>query len=147
MKIQVRDAVSYAGRDYLVEGVVSYELGGKTWQLARAVDGEAVLWIEPLRDDHDDRLLVMREIRDLEMTVPPPAAIVYRDLTYVQRLGARVNVEVSGKAPDRAGGYVQLWRYRAAGDLYLQIEESLGRVSMLAGESVHRGMIDILPAR
>ena len=147
MKIQVRDAVSYAGRDYLVEGVVSYEAGGEHWQLGRAVDGDVVLWIEPLRSDSDDRLIVLREIRDLEMSVPPPSAISYHHLAYVQRLATRVNIVVTGKVPDRATGSVMLWRYRAAGDLYIQIEEGAGRVSMLAGESVHHGMIDILPGK
>jgi Domain of unknown function (DUF4178) len=147
MKIQVRDAVSYAGRDYLVEGVITYLAGGKTWHLARAVDGAVVLWIEPLRDDTDDRLLVLREIRDLEMSVPPPMAIAYHNLTYVQRLATRVTIEISGKVPERSPGSVMLWRYRAAGDLYLQLEEGAGRVAMLAGESVHHGMIEILPGR
>jgi hypothetical protein len=147
MKIQVRDAVSYAGRDYVVEGVVGYEAGGERWQLARAVDGDVVLWIEPLRHDGDDRLLVLREIRDLEMSVPPPAAISYHELAYVQRLATRVEVTVTGKVPERASGSIMLWRYRAAGDLYLQIEEGGGRVAMLAGESVHQGMIEILPSR
>jgi hypothetical protein len=147
MKIQVRDAVSYAGRDYIVEGVVTYEAGGKSWQLARAVDGDAVLWIEPLRDEADDRLLVLREIRDLEMSVPPPTAIAYHDLTYVQRMATRVAITVTGQVPERANGNVMVWRYRAAGDLFIQIEEAPGRIAMLAGESVHKGMIEILPGR
>jgi hypothetical protein len=147
MKIQVRDAVSYAGRDYIVEGVVSYDVGGEQWQLARAVDGEVVLWVEPLRHDTDARLLVLREIRDLEMSVPPPTAISYHELAYVQKLATRVAVTVTGKVPERVSGSVMVWRYRAAGDLYLQIEEGAGRVTMLAGESVHHGMIEILPGR
>jgi hypothetical protein len=147
MKIQVRDVVSYAGRDYIVEGVLTYQHGGKSSQLARAVDGDLTLWIEPLREESDDRLLVLREIRDLEMSVPPPESINYHDLTYLRRLVGRANVEVSGQIPERTSGSVQIWRYRAAGDLFLQIEEGGGRVSMLAGESVHRGMIDILPGR
>jgi Domain of unknown function (DUF4178) len=147
MKLQVRDVVSYAGRDYIVEGILTYQLGGKSFQLARAVDGEIVLWIEPPREEADDRLLVLREIRDLEMSVPPPESISYHDLTYVRRLVGRATVEVAGQVPDRAGGSVQLWRYRAAGDLFLQIEEGAGRVFMAAGESVHRGMIDVLPGR
>jgi hypothetical protein len=147
MKMQVRDAVSYAGRDYVVAGVLDYEAGGQTWQLARAVDGEAVLWVEPLRDEADDRLLVLREIRDLEMSVPPPTAIAYHDLTYVQRLATRVKVTVTGQVPERTSGSVMLWRYRAAGDLYIQIEEGASRVSMLAGESVHKAMIEVLPGR
>jgi hypothetical protein len=147
MKIQVRDVVSYAGRDYIVEGVITYHLGGRTWQLARSVDGEAVLFIEPQREDADDRLLLLREVRDLEMSVPPPESISYHDLTYVRRFSGRATVEVAGQVPERSSGAVQVWRFRAAGDLFLQIEEGAGRVSMLAGESVHRGMIDILPGR
>ena len=147
MKIQVNDAVSYAGRDYIVEGVVTYESGGDNWQLARAVDGATVLWVEPPHVETEDRLLVLREIRDLEIAVPPPESIAYHDLTYVQRLAGRATVDVSGEVPERAAGSADVWRYRAAGDLYLQIEEGGGRVFMLAGESVHRGMIDILPGR
>jgi hypothetical protein len=147
VKIQVNDAVSYAGRDYLVEGVVTYESGGDSWQLARAVDGETVLWIEPPHLDTEERLLVLREIRDLEISVPPPSAIAYHDLTYVQRLATRVGLAIEGRVPERSSGSVMVWRYRAAGDLYLQLEEGAGRVAMLAGESVHRGMIEVLPGR
>ena len=147
MKIQVNDVVSYAGRDYIVEGLVSYESGGDSWQLARAVDGGTVLWVEPPHVDTEDRLLVLREIRDLEMSAPPPSAIAYHDLTYVQRLATRVGLAIEGRVPERSSGSVMVWRYRAAGDLYLQLEEGAGRVAMLAGESVHRGMIEVLPGR
>jgi hypothetical protein len=81
------------------------------------------------------------------MSVPPPTAIAYHDLTYVQRLATRVKVTVTGQVPERASGSVMLWRYRAAGDLYIQIEEGASRVSMLAGESVHKAMIEVLPGR
>jgi hypothetical protein len=133
MRIHPKDVVSFAGRDYIVEGTATYHLGGKSFLLARAVDGEIVFWIEALRDEADDRLLVLREIRDLEM--------------YVQRLSGRATIEIAGRVPERAAGSADVWRYRAAGDLFLQIEEGGGRVFMLAGESVHRGMIDVLPGR
>ena len=141
MRINPKDVVSFAGRDYIVEGTVTYHLGGKTFMLARAVDGELVFWIEALRDEADDRLLV------LEIAVPPPESISYHDLMYVQRLSGRATIEVAGRVPERSAGSADVWRFRAAGDLFLQIEEGGGRVFMLAGESVHRGMIDVLPGR
>lgn len=148
MKTQLKDVISYAGRDYIVEGIATYHLAGKTSVLARAVDGDVVFWIEAPRPDvSSDRLLVLREVRDLEIAVPPPESISYHDLTYVQRLSGRATVELAGDVPERSAGSADVWRYRAAGDLYLQIEEGGGRVFMLAGESVHRGMIDILPGR
>ena len=110
---------------------------------------EAVVYgtAHALRDEADDRLLVLREIRDLEIAVPPPESISYHDLIYVQRLSGRANIEIAGRVPERAAGSADVWRFRAAGDLFLQIEEGGGRVFMLAGESVHRGMIDVLPGR
>jgi Domain of unknown function (DUF4178) len=147
MTIQLHDVVSYAGRDYIIEGVVAYGTGAESWQLARAVDGDAVLWIEPPHAETGERLLVLREIRDLEMSVPPPAAIAYHELTYVQRLATRATIALEGRVPERSSGSAMLWRYRAAGDLYLQLEEGAGRVAMLAGESVHHGMIEVLPGR
>jgi hypothetical protein len=147
MKIQVRDVVSFFGRDYLVEGVVSYLVNGKRMQLARAVDGDAVLWVEPLRNDIDDRLLVFKEVRDLEMAIPPPASIFYNNATYLQRLTGKATVEVTGSVPERTAGTSQLWRYAAAGDLALHIESGSTGTWMAAGESVHRGMIDILPGK
>jgi Domain of unknown function (DUF4178) len=147
MKIQVRDVVSYMGQDYVVEGVASWTVGGKTHPLARAVDGETVLWVEPLLDDTDDRLLVLREVKDLVMAVPPPQSISYQNLTYVQRWGGPATLQIAGSVPNRTPGPHQLWRYRAAGDRILQFDEEAGRVHTLAGESVHQGMIDILPGR
>ncbi len=147
MKIHVRDVVSFFGRDYLVEGVVGYHVNGKRFQLARAVDGDAVLWVEPLRDDGDERLMVFKEIRDLEMAIPPPETILYNGATYLQRLTGKSTVEVSGTLPERGAGSVQLWRYHAAGDLSLHIESGPSGLWTAAGESVHRGMIDILPGK
>ena len=40
MALKPRDVVSYLGRDYVVEGVVTYKVAGKSHPLARAVDGE-----------------------------------------------------------------------------------------------------------
>lgn len=151
MKIQVRDVVSHLGRDYLVDGVVTYRVNGKQLHLARAVDGKDarkdVLWVEPLHADGDDRLLVLKEIHDLEMAVPPPESIWYRDLTYLQRFAGTATVEIAGTVPGRAPGRAQLWRYRAAGDLFLHIESGANGLWMAAGESVHRGMIEILPGK
>jgi len=147
MKIHVRDVVSFFGRDYLVEGVITYTVNGKRFQLARAVDGDAVLWVEPVRDDADDRLMVFKEVRDLEMAIPPPASILYGQGTYLQRLAGKASVEITGSVPERSPGASQLWRYHAAGDMALHIESGPAGTWTAAGESVHRGMIDILPGK
>jgi hypothetical protein len=146
MKLRPRDVFSYEGRDYVIEGVLTYKVGGKTLPLARAVDDGTVLWIEPLLDSQDDRLLVFKEVRDLSVSTPPPPTISYKSGSYVPRLSGPATVTVEGVVPDRPPGTVEIWRYRAAGDVFVQIEKWSHKVVSLAGESVHENMVSVLPA-
>jgi hypothetical protein len=146
MKLRLRDIVSYQGRDYVTEGLLTYRLGGKVYRLARVVDGDTVLWVEPLTDDSDDRLLILQEVPGLPLSTPPPSSISYQAQSYLPKLSGPATVEVGGKVPDRLAGSCEVWRYRAAGDLFLQIERWADRTVTLAGESVHKDMVDILPA-
>jgi hypothetical protein len=142
-----RDVISYLGRDYLVEGVLRYKLNGRSFPLAKAVDGDAVLWVEPLIGSIDDRMLLMTEIHDLDVTAPPPQTIFYRDSAFLPRLSGVAVVEIDGAVPERTAGPCEIWRYRAAGDLFLQIEaRPSGTTTLLFGEAIHKGMVDVLPA-
>jgi hypothetical protein len=146
MKLRLRDIVSYQGKDYVVEGLLTYRLGGKVLRLARVVDGATVRWIEPLVDDADDRLLVLDEVPGLDLSSPPPSTISYLGKSYLPKLSGQSTVEVAGKVPDRLAGSCEVWRYRAAGDVFLQIERWSDRTVTLAGESVHKDMVDVLPS-
>ncbi len=145
MKLRLRDVISYEGKDYIVEGLLTYKLGGKVYRLARAVDGVDVRWIEPLTDDADDRILWFSDAKDLDMATPPPQTISYRGKSYLPRLSGQAQVAVEGKVPERFAGTCEVWRYRAAGDLFLQIEKWPDRTVTLTGEGVHKNMIDVLP--
>lgn len=146
MKLRPRDVVSYQGRDWLIEGVCTYKVSGKAYPLARAVEGEDVRYIEGLMDDADDRVLMLHQIADLETSTPPPPSISYQGRIYVPKLSGSAQCQVAGNYGGRAGGTCELWRYRASGDLYLQIERWSDQLVVLAGESVHKDMIDVLPA-
>jgi hypothetical protein len=145
MKLRLRDIVSYQGKDFVVEGLLTYRLSGKVYRLARVVDGKTVRWVEPLTDDVDDRILFFEEIT-LEVGTPPPPTISHQGHSFLPRMSGQAAVEVVGKVPDRFAGTCDLWRYRAAGDLFLQIERWPDRTVNLLGESVHKSMIDVLPA-
>jgi hypothetical protein len=146
MKLRPRDVFSYEGRDYVIEGVLNYKVAGKTYPLARAVDDATVLWIEPLLDANDDRILVFKEVRDLSVATPPPPTISYKGASYVPRLSGTAAVTVDGVLSDRPAGNVEVWRYRAAGDIFVQIEKWPNKVVYLAGESVNENMVSVLPA-
>lgn len=145
MKLQIKDVVCHQGRDWIVQGVLTYKVGGRSLPLARVVDGPDVRFVEPLLDELDDRVLLLSEITDLDTSTPPPPTIAYGGKSYVPRFSGTATVAVDGRVPGRSSGTCEMWRYRAAGDLFIQIEKWPDRVVVLAGESVHKGMIDVLP--
>jgi hypothetical protein len=147
MKLHLKDVVSYSGTDYLVEGLVTYRVGRRKQVLARLVDGQRVLWMEPLSHDLDERVLFLEEVRDLDMTTPPPANIYYKGRTYLRVLAGQAEVATSGRTPGRVPGTCEVWRYRAAGDTFIQIEAWPEGLVVLAGPSAHQGMLQILPAK
>ena len=115
-------------------------------RLARVVDGNTTRWVEPLADDADDRLLIFDEVQGLDLGTPPPSTISHLGKSYLPKLSGQATVEVAGKVPERLAGSCEVWRYRAAGDVFLQIERWSDRTVTLAGESVHKDMVDVLPA-
>jgi hypothetical protein len=146
MKLRLRDIVSYQGKDFVTEGLLTYRLGGKIYRLARVVDGDAVRWVEPLTDDTDDRVLWLEEVTGVGVGAPPPPTVSYQGRSYLPKLSGQATVEVAGRVPERVAGSCELWRFRAAGDLFMQIERWPDRTVTLHGESVHKDMIDVLPA-
>ena len=146
MKLRLRDVISYQGSDFVVEAILTYRLAGKSYPLVRAVDGDEVRWVEPLLNDLDDRFLFFKEVRDLSVGVPPPSTISYKGGSYVPRLSGTATVEIEGNATGRTVGPCELWRYRAAGDVFLQIEKWPNLTVTLAGESVHKDMVEVYPS-
>jgi hypothetical protein len=147
VKLHLKDVVSYLGSDYLVEGLVSYRVAERKLVLARLVDRDRVLWMEPLLADMDDRVLFLEEVQGLDINTPPPRNILYKDRSYLPTFAGAAEVVVSGRTPGRTSGTCELWRYRAAGDFFLQIEAWPDGLVVLAGPSAHRGMLEVLPAK
>ncbi len=149
MKLRLRDVISHQGNDHLVEGLLTYRLGATTLTLARTTSGDSVTWVEPLTDDMDDRILMFRQLAPGDLTVnlaastPPPTTIVYKGQTYVPRLSGVGTVTAVGNVADRSAGECAVWRYRASGDVFLQIEKWPDRQVILAGASVHKAMVEV----
>jgi len=146
MKLSLGDRVGYQGIDYQVEAMLTYALADRVLCLARMVGPGQVRFLEPTTSDPVDRVLVLAEIDGLDITTPPPATIYHHGESYLLKVSGAAEVRGVGGGPGPMPGTCTLWRYRAAGGRFLQIEEWPGQVRMLAGASVHVGMLEIRPA-
>lgn len=143
MRLQVNDRVGYLGVDYRVDDLLTYALADRVLRLARLVAAGEVRLFEAASDGSTDRALVLVEIEKLDFTTPPPNTIYLRGESYLLKFsGAATVTAVDGEART-----CTLWRYRAAGDQFLQIEQWPEKVRMFTGASVHMDMLEIRPAR
>jgi hypothetical protein len=142
VRLHPRDIVAHQGVDYLVENVQEVVVGGRGWWRARLAGGGRIRHLELAADDLADRALLLDEIPALDISAPPPATIYHRGESFLLQVAGTATV----KGSDRQTGVCQLWRYRAAGGRFLQIEAWDEGLRTLAGASVHLGMIEVRPA-
>ena len=142
VKLHVNDRVGYQGSDYRVDDLLAYALADRVLRMARLVAGGEIRFLEPATDGSADRALVLAEIEKLDITPPPPATIYHHGESYLLKLSGAATVTAAGGAARTC----MLWRYRAAGDQFLQIEQWPEQVRMFAGASVHVDMLEIRPA-
>lgn len=145
MNLHLHDRVSYQGLDFEVAGVLDYRLADRGLRLACLHGAGQTRFLEPPSSESADRVLFLTEIGNLDITPPPPQTLYHRGDSYLLRLSGAAEVEVAGRADGRRAGPCALWRYRAAGDQFLQIEAWPDKMRTLAGPSVHRSMLEIRP--
>jgi len=142
----LHDTISHQGIDYLVEGTLDYRLAGRVLRQARLTRAGAVRYLESPSSDPPDRVLWLAEIAALDITTPPPAEIYHRGDSFLLKLSGTAEVAVAGRVPGLSPGPCSLWRYRAAGGRFLQIEAWPGKVRMLEGASMNPSMLEVRPA-
>jgi Domain of unknown function (DUF4178) len=142
MKLRLGDRVGYQGIDYQVDDILVYALADRSLYLARLVGPGQVRFLETATSDASGRVLVLTEIKGLDITTPPPATIYHRGESFLLKVsGAATVTDAGGDAR-----ICTLWRYRAAGNQFLHIEQWPEKVRMFAGASVHANMLEIRPA-
>jgi hypothetical protein len=146
VKPRLHDTIDYQGGSYRVEGILDYGLDGRVLRLGRLHAGNVIRYLEVPGGDLIDRVLLLAEIPALDLTTPPPATIYHGGESFLLQLSGTAEVVVTGEVPGRTSGRCTLWRYRAAGGRFLQVEAWPDTVRMLEGTSVHQSMIDIRPA-
>jgi hypothetical protein len=152
--IRVGDVVEQGGKDFLVEGVIAYEEDGHRWSSARVLDG------------HDERWLVVGHERGGTMTVRvmaldpaieisgyPPEQLDVAETRFTQDKRGTATAQPTGETgaigeggPAGSASRCRWWRYEAAGDDSLLIEQWGTVFVVLRGKKVDPGTLDLMQA-
>lgn len=144
--VQLGDTVDFAGIDYQVDGFCDYCLGDRTLRLARLRGATQVRYLEPAASEIANRVLLLVEVDNLDLSTPPPHTLYHGGESYLLRVSGTGEAQVKGESDGLPSGPCAVWRYRAAGDQFLQIERWPNRIRTLAGPSVDRSMLEVRPA-
>lgn len=139
-ELRTRDVVSYLGRDYLVEGVVTLGEGALRRRLARLCDGPDECWLLA----EGDELVLLRRASVEAPPLPPPESLLLETETYhLVDSGAGRAVhhgDVGTRTHDRA----RFWRYRGPGGRRAWLDD-FRTTELLVGEVVSAAMLEVLP--
>jgi len=139
-QLQTHDVVCHLGRDWLVEGVIQLEGGGRRRRLARLVDGSEVAW---LLADADELVLLRGGIAEAPPT-PPPDTLVLDGATFrMSDMGAG-RVGHHGDVGSRSSDKCRYWRYCGPGGRRAWLDE-FRSTDLLVGEVVAAALLDVLP--
>jgi hypothetical protein len=146
VNLHPHDIVDCQGTAFTVAGVLAFALPGRTLRLARLVSGADVRFLDlPAPTASSDRILLLAQIPPLDIEAPAPATLYHAGESFLVQLSGVAEVTLTGEVPGCSPGPCPLWRYRAAGDRYLQIEAWPTGARMLEGATLHRSMIEVRP--
>jgi hypothetical protein len=152
--VRPNDVVQHAGRDYLVEGIVSYDEDGHTWRAARLLDGATERWLlVGLERGAAMTVRMLESAPGLELSGYPPEALETGGTTFKLAGRGTATATVEGDLPglpsppgEGASVRCRWWRYAAAGPRTLIVEQWCDSYRALAGETVRADEVELLGA-
>lgn len=154
--LRVNDVLTIDGRDFLCEGLISYDEDGHRWAAGRVVDGSDVRWLVvgiERTGTGATRLLAADE--STPITGYPPEAIVIGELRYALDKRGTATCELTGDVgplgnlkKDRPAGHVERcrwWLYNAPGEDTLLVEQWGADFRVLRGKKVGEGTVELMP--
>ena len=149
------DIIQRDGRDYLVEGTVSFDEDGHRWVAGRLVDADTELWLVVGMERAGSASMRLMELdRGVEVSGYPPEALDAGGTRYaLAKRGtatARMSGDVAGLGgadPSRPESVVRCrwWRYEAAGAGSLIVEQWGGDFRVLRGSEITDADLEMIP--
>ncbi|HTM21340.1 MAG TPA: DUF4178 domain-containing protein [Kofleriaceae bacterium] len=155
--LRVGDVVQYDSRDFLVEGLVSYDEDGHRWSASRIVDAADVRWVIVGLGRAGTRASVrmVKVDPDIELSGYPPEAIDAAGIRFALENRGTASAKLAGDLGDLPGKRTETnletiercrwWRYEGPGTDTLVVEQWGGEYRALRGERVPDGVLELIP--
>jgi hypothetical protein len=157
-ELRVGDVIQYGPRDFLVEGVIEYDEDGHRWVGGRVVDGAEEKWVVAGME----RIGTRKSLRWLELDTEnelsgyPPETLLVGGTRYSLDKRGTATARFFGDLGDvpRARGQgtaertverCRWWRYEAAGDETLIVEQWGGEYRTMVGKHLTEGVLEMIP--
>jgi len=154
--LRVDDVLVIDSKDFLCEGLISYDEDGHRWISGRIVDGTDVQWLLVGIDrasTTSTRLL--RQDESTPISGYPPEAIVIGEVRYVLDKRGAATCQLFGDVggigalkKDRPEGHVERcrwWLYSAPGEDTLLVEQWGSDYRLLRGKKVGDSTVELIP--
>lgn len=154
-ELRVDDVVTLDGRDYLCEGLVSYDEDGHRWLAGRLVDGSDSRWLLIGIERTGASTPRWLEVDDTPISGYPPEAMVIGEVRYTLDKRGTATCKLQGdlgglgnlkqNRPENHAERCRWWLYRAPGEDTLLVEQWGNDYRVLRGKKVDGGTIDLIP--
>lgn len=147
------DVLTYEGKDFLVEGVISYDEDGHRWSAGRIVDGNDTRWMVVGMERGGAFIVRVAQVIDFEIEGYPPETLHVGDDRFVQDKKGTATARMAGDTGmggNNAGGMdtvmrCRWWLYDRPGDDTLVVEQWSDEFRVLRGKKVNPALIDLMP--
>lgn len=153
--LRVQDVVTIDGRDYLCEGMVSYDEDGHRWAGGRLVDGNDSRWLIIGIERTGAGTPHWMEVDPTPMTGYPPEALVLGDVRYTLDKRGTATCKLTGDVgglgnlkqnrPENHVERCRWWLYSAPGEDSLLVEQWGNDYRLLRGKKTDAATIDLIP--
>ena len=136
--LNLEDAVSFEGEDYVVRGVLDYFAGGRRWRTYQLHDGREERWLE-VRADGTQLAWLTRRPESLSLD---EAEVTLDGVTYLPADRGAASVSIASAAGRQEGVLVDYRRFGADSNV-LTVEAWPDGRRVLAGRTVAREDLDL----
>ena len=148
------DVLTIDGKDYIVEGVITYDEEGHRWNAGKLADAGEVRWlVVGLERGGSLTARFLSETSEVEVEGMPPEVLATPEARYTMErrgtatalgtgdIGIRLRVEAGAGAAERC----RWWLYESPGADTLLVEQWGTTYRVLRGKKVNPDLIELLP--